>query len=207
MGLRKKAQKYLELLIADRLDRLEEIYEGQNLSKDELIEIKSLISKKIFQTEREYDKKIELLENILSLQKKFENLKKEEMLELFFKELKENFCVKKALFFENVLEKSFVRKVISLPEDLLNTEIEWSVQENKSIEKGEADIFDNSVHFHKILPEIESYLLVPIKIKETIYGGLIIFLIEDMKCFSSKENTEVFSWIAHQFAYPYFILD
>ncbi|MEJ5284037.1 MAG: hypothetical protein WHS77_03200 [Brevinematales bacterium] len=207
MGLRKKAQKYLELLISDRLDRLEEIYEGQNLSKDELIEIKSLISKKIFQTEREYDKKIELLENILSLSKKLENLNKDEMLNSFFLELKENFCVKKALFFETALDTSVIKKVIGLPAELVGTEIEWSVQESQSLAKGETDTFDNSVHFHKVLPDIDSYLLVPMKIKNKLYGGLIIFLIEDIKCFTSKENEEVFSWIATQFAYPYFILN
>ncbi len=208
MGLRKKAQKYLELLISDRLDRLEEIYEGQNLSKEELLEIKGLISKKIFQTEREFDRKIDILETILSLSKKLENIStKSERLDFIFYQLKEKFCVKKALFFETKDEKSIIKEVLNLPKDTIGKEIEWSIQESETISKGETDVFDNMLHFHNIVPESESYLLVPIKIQDKIYGGFIIFLIEEIKCFTSKENLELFEWIAYQFAYPYFFLD
>ncbi len=206
MGLRKKAQKYLELLISDRLDKLEEIYEGQNLTKEELIEIKNLIAKKIFQSERELDRKIDLLEDILSMSKSLQALKsREQMVDFLIKKLKENFCVKKALLFSFENGESIVKKVLGLNENIISTRIEWSVQEFQALQKGETNIFENDFSFLNLIPDIETYLLVPITIDGNLLGGFIVFLMEEIKCFSSKENLQIFEWIANQFAYPYYL--
>lgn len=205
MGLRKKAQKYLEMLISDRLARLEEIYEGQTLTREELLEIKNLIARKVFQVERENKKKVELLEKILTYGKLFQNFdKKSKLLDVLFKELSESFGVKKALFFEMENEKSKIIKTLGLDEKIIDSEIEWSVQENYCLNRGVAECFENTLSLHNIVPEAESYLLVPLKIKNNVIGGLIIFLVENLKCFDNKESEQIFEWIATQFAYPYY---
>ncbi|MGC8764560.1 MAG: hypothetical protein ACP5QT_01570 [Brevinematia bacterium] len=206
MGLRKKAQKYLEFLISDRLDRLDEIYEGQNLTREELLEIKNLIAKKIFQNERELGKKIDILKKILSMSKELEELKsKAEMIEYLMKKLKESFCVKKALFFSVENGDCVVRKLIGLDESLMDTKIDWSIQETQALAKGETNIFENDFSFHKFVSDIESYLLVPILLNGKLLGGFVIFLMEEMKCFSTKENIQIFEWIAAQFKCPFFL--
>jgi transcriptional regulator with GAF, ATPase, and Fis domain len=203
MGLRRKAQKYLEMLISDRLDKLEIIYEGQTLSKEELLEIKGLIAKKIFQAEREKDKKIELLERILSYGRVFESIEsKEKLLSFLFAELSSYFGVEKALFFEVADGTSRITRAIGLDESCIGKTIEWSLQENQCLSKGTPECFENEITFRDIASDTESYLLVPVKMKNNLLGGMIIFRVKDekIKCFSSEESEKIFEWIATQIA-------